>query len=289
MSERVAALVLTAAPKTRKQALARNDSMSRLPNHRSYLSTLNQSFRASAFLSGWAFAGLVCAQDRQTQISVPAPPPPMLDLKVDDSPAPSSNQLDNLSQPSQADQQLKTFSTESYVCPHSGAGLGIYQPGELESLAIDLARRVVLAYDPKAGKQPIQTVNVEVRSEGELVHLYARVKAESKTGILLHRSKPILWDVSATLIYRPSLRRVVDLNVKTDGLIPYRVCPRIPQLVTALNDEFDRLDPFGFPTPKLNWQLESLPPRTKEWIEAPLQGQHAWHVLQADRYQKTGR
>ncbi len=153
--------------------------------------------------------------------------------------------------------------------------------GELEFLAVDIARRSVLAHYPKAGRHPIRTLEVKVRPEGDIIHTYAKLEW-SKT--ICRKTFMYNAEVSSSIVYTPENRRVFDLTYKDNTLIPGRIWNRRIDLVSKINDEFDRLDPLRSPAPLIGNRMDILAPRQRSWVDHSLRDDHAWHVYAADEY-----
>ena len=170
--------------------------------------------------------------------------------------------------------------------------------GELEALAIDVARRTVLAYHPHAANLPMYTLEVRVRPEGDLVHTYARlhvrkshkpVRKHRKLAKLFHSPERLTEaEVFATFIYTPGYRRLVDVSYEHDRLIPFRLYNRTADIVTMYNREFENRDDLRMRVPLVGQRTDMLAPRSHKWMWNPLQGDHGWHAFMADDYVAPG-
>ena len=154
-------------------------------------------------------------------------------------------------------------------------------PTEHELLALDIARRSVLAHYPKAGRNPIRTLQVKTRPEGDVIHTYARV-AWSECEQAPRKSYES--EVFATMIYTPDIRRLYDISYKDNRLKPWRMFNRRIDLLSKINEELERRDPLRMATPLVGNRHDLLVPRSREWIRHELRGDHAWHASSADDY-----
>lgn len=154
-------------------------------------------------------------------------------------------------------------------------------PTEHELLALDIARRSVLAHYPKAGKNPIRTLQVRVRPDGDVVHTYARV---AWTDAAIGSGKSYESEVFASIVYTPDLRRLYDISYKDNRLKPWRMFNRRIDLLSKINEDLERRDPLRMATPLIGNRQDLLVPRKQEWIRHPLGGDHAWHASSADDY-----
>jgi hypothetical protein len=154
---------------------------------------------------------------------------------------------------------------------------------ELEHLAVDIARRSVLAHYPHASRNPIRTMQVQVRPEGDVVHTYARLAWSKDHG---EPDKFYESEVFASLVYTRGIRRIYDISYKDNRLIPWRICNRRIDLVSKLNEDYERRDPLRMPAALVGHRLDVLAPRSYWWRYHPLQGDHAWHAISADAHIK---
>lgn len=154
-----------------------------------------------------------------------------------------------------------------------------HEMGELDDLAVDIARRVLLAQTPHAGKNPIFTEEVRVRPEGDAIHTYARLRYATST-----RSprKMFTAEVFASMIYTPEVRRVYDISYKDNRLFPRRLFNRKIDLLSKINEEFERRDEMIMPMPLIGNRMDLLLPRGEAWQKHNLSDDHAWHVYSAD-------
>ena len=119
-------------------------------------------------------------------------------------------------------------------------------PNELELLALDIARRAVLAHYPHAGRNPMRTLQVKVRPEGDVVHTYARLAWAPDHR---HPEKHFESEVFASVIYTTDIRRIFDISYKDNRLKPFRLFNRRVDLVSKLNEDLERRDPLRMATP----------------------------------------
>lgn len=154
-------------------------------------------------------------------------------------------------------------------------------PSELECLAVDIARRSVLAHYPKAAARPIRTLQVRSRPQGDVVHLYARLQWSCGLPGFVRSYES---EVFASLIHTPDIRRIYDISYRDNRLKPWRVFNRRIDLISRLNKEFERRDPLRMATPLVGNRQDMLVPRSRPWIYHPLQGDHGWHAGAADDY-----
>ena len=151
--------------------------------------------------------------------------------------------------------------------------------GELEYLAVDIARRSILAHYPQAGHDPMRTLEARVRPEGDAVHTFAKVQWSftDARGTRYHEA-----EVFASLIYTPDARRMFDISYKDNYLVPHRAFNRKVDLLSKFNEEFDRRDPLRMPAPLVGRRMDFLAPRRAGWVWNILSGDHAWHANVAD-------
>ena len=153
--------------------------------------------------------------------------------------------------------------------------------GELEAIAVDIARRSVLAHYPTAGRHPIRTLEIRTRPEGDVVHTFARLQFAVSyfSGKKFHES-----EVYATLIYTSEIRRVIDLGYKDNCLTAHRLFNRRVDLISKINEDYERRDPLQMPAPLVCRRLDLLPPRNAPWYWSLIGGDHAWHANAADSH-----
>ncbi len=151
--------------------------------------------------------------------------------------------------------------------------------GELEFLAVDIARRAVLAHYPQVGHDPMRTMEVRVRPEGDIIHTFAKVQWSytDARGPRYHEA-----EVYASLVYTPDARRMYDISYKDNYLVPHRAFNRRIELVSKYNEAFERRDPLRRPAPLIGRRLSFLAPRRSRWVWHLLGGDHGWHVFSAD-------
>ena len=144
--------------------------------------------------------------------------------------------------------------------------------GEITGLAVDIARRVVLAYYPKASRHVIQTEDVNFRRQGDQIHTYARVIWS------VNKKYTYASDVFASIVYTPNLRRVYEVRYKDNFHIPMRNFNETSPVITAINNDFKNRDPLMMPTEKLGSRTDLLVPRSWKWRWNPFSGDRDWHV-----------
>ena len=152
-------------------------------------------------------------------------------------------------------------------------------PSEAELLAVDIARRALLARYPAVARQPVRTLEVRVRPEGDVLHTYARLHwtLDKKEPFQFHEC-----EVFASLVYTPDLRRIYDISFKDNRLHPWRVFSRQVDLVSVINEELERRDTLRMASPLVGNRQSVLVPRSRRWLHHPLRGDHAWHAGAAD-------
>ena len=149
---------------------------------------------------------------------------------------------------------------------------------ELAALAVDIARRTLLAQHPHTAKSVIYTAEIMVRPQGDVTHLYARlIWMKHPRG---HRSYHS--EVFATLVNVTETRRVFDLDYKDNCGVPFHNFGRAPEIISMINDDLKQRDKFGMPHPSVGPDLEYLAPRTRRWLWNGLSGDRQWHVSIAD-------
>ncbi|MEM0925160.1 MAG: hypothetical protein AAGJ83_03910 [Planctomycetota bacterium] len=154
----------------------------------------------------------------------------------------------------------------------------IQQDPELIELAVDVARRVVLAYHINASRHPIRTLEVDFRRQGDQVHTHTRLSWSShRKGTKLYES-----DVFASFVYTPTVRRIYDLQYRDNCRVPLSQFDLATPIVTQINDDLKRRDPLGRPTLKLSSRSDVLMPRSRKWRWNPFSGDRDWHVGVAD-------
>ncbi len=190
-----------------------------------------------------------------------------------------------LNSPYASAQQVPPIEHESVVIRIEPLEMGPMQTpplmGELEFLAVDIARRSVLAQHPRAANAPIRTVEFLVRPAGDEVHTYAKLLWTPK-----ERESIFKWytsEVYATLIYTREMRRVYEISYRDNFWVPFRNFTHI-DLVSKINEEFDRRDGVRAPHPQMlpGPRLDCLAPRARTWRFNPFGGDRPWHVSIAD-------
>ena len=156
--------------------------------------------------------------------------------------------------------------------------------GELEQLAVDIARRALLAHKPHAAKEPFHTVEVQVRPEGDVVHTYARLMVMEDD----EDDRPFECEVFASLVYTRGCRRMFDISYRDNDCVPDRYHQRTAELLSAFNTEFERRDPLQMATPMVGPRMDVLAPRSRGWIWNLFQGDRVWHVFNADDRVRDG-
>lgn len=153
---------------------------------------------------------------------------------------------------------------------------------DLDALAADIARRVVLAHYRGAGRNSIRTRDIKVRRQGDQVHTYARVAWS------LERSPRNIYhsDVFASIVMARGLRRVYRIGYKDNYKCPVSaVDDQSSPIVTQINDDFRNRDPIGMESEKLGSRLDVLPRRSCNWLLNLFSGDRDWHVgIAKDRY-----
>lgn len=163
--------------------------------------------------------------------------------------------------------------------------------GQLEQLAVDIARRTLLAHKPHLAKDPIYTVTSEVRIEGDIIHTYARLRIpddDDDDDDDDDMELPFEAEVFSSLVYTRGFRRMMDLSYRDNCATPTRICRRTADVVSAYNTEFERRDPLQMSMPPLGDHVKTLVPRKRRWIWNPFQGDHGWHIFNADGRGRDG-
>lgn len=159
--------------------------------------------------------------------------------------------------------------------------LGCRQESDLNALAIDIARRVVLAHYKHAGRNSINTRDVRVRRQGDQVHTYARVAwSPDKNRANVYHS-----DVFSSIVMARGVRRVYRIGYKDNFRVPMTNCDETSPIITQINDDFQNRDPLGLPSEKLSDRGDVLFPRSNNWLKSIFSGDRDWHVgIAKDRH-----
>ena len=136
----------------------------------------------------------------------------------------------------------------------------------LDMLAVDIARRSLLAVHPEAGYRPIITEEVLVRRQGHYVRTYARLRWYKKH--LWQKGRNITRyqsEVSASIVYHPERRRVTDLSYIDNAFLTFRNIDRASQVVATYNEDFSLRDDVGIPAKVLSQNVNVLQPTRNTW------------------------
>lgn len=145
----------------------------------------------------------------------------------------------------------------------SGAFPSTVQPDILQLLAVDIARRTLLALHPHAARKPIVTLAVRVRPQGHAVHTYAKLRWYRKCMWRPNDFGEFESEVSASLVYHPDRRRVFDLSYQDNAYLTYLCVDRASQIVASYNEDFALRDGVGLPPRMLSHRLDVLEPYEK--------------------------
>lgn len=137
----------------------------------------------------------------------------------------------------------------------------------LELLAVDIARRSLLAIHPYAAERPIVTLDVIVRPSGHDVHTYARLQWTRRHWWQgENQVKSYQSDVSATLLYHPDKRLIYDISYVDNAWLPFRNIDMTSQVAASYNEDFALRDKTGLPPKFLSDRADVLEPYIKPRI-----------------------
>ncbi|MEO1525612.1 MAG: hypothetical protein AAFX06_09250 [Planctomycetota bacterium] len=146
---------------------------------------------------------------------------------------------------------------------------------ELIALAVDIARRVVLAHYKHAGLNSIHTCDVRYQRQGDQIHTYARVSWSPER----MRRNSYQSDVFASIVMTRGLRRVYRVGYKDNYRFPRASSiDETSPIVTQINDDFRNRDPLGLETEKLGSRTDVLLRRSRNWLSNLFSGDRDWHV-----------
>jgi hypothetical protein len=136
--------------------------------------------------------------------------------------------------------------------------------GELELLAVDIARRSLLALHPYAADQPIITLEVVVRPHGHVVETYVKLQWYRRHWWNLRGPrKTYESEVSAAIVYHPDHRRVYDISYVDTAYLPLRNIDMTSQVAATYNEDFALRDGTGLPPKLLSDRIDLLEPYIK--------------------------
>jgi hypothetical protein len=131
----------------------------------------------------------------------------------------------------------------------------------LELLAVDVARRALLALHPYAADQPIVTLDVIVRPSGHEVHTYARLEwYRHHWWQASDVRKTYQSEVSMSMVYHPDHRRLHDISYVDNAWLPFRNVDMSSQVVASYNEDFALRDETGLPPKFLSDRIDVLEP-----------------------------
>lgn len=156
--------------------------------------------------------------------------------------------------------------------------LGSTPADELELLAVDIARRTLLAYYPSASRAPIRTTEVWVRPKGDIIYTYARLI----WSLDRRERRSYSCEVFSSIIYMPERRRMYELSYQDNYKHPHRNHELTADVASKYNEYFKSRDPLMLPHPLIGSRLDLLEPRSRAWRWNPFSGDRGWHVWLAD-------
>jgi hypothetical protein len=130
----------------------------------------------------------------------------------------------------------------------------------LQLMAVDIARRTLLAMHPYAAKHPIVTLDVVVRPSGHQVHTYAKLQWRRAHWWRRGEAKVYESEVSASFVYHPDQRLLYDISYVDDAWLPLRNYDRASDVVAAYNEDFGLRYGTGLPPWLLSDRIDVLEP-----------------------------